>query len=70
MTARTENRERLNTSLDRLRSALARQEKADPRRGVRSGRSSQLYEHVIATIDGLTANVTGEPVIDNREDAS
>jgi hypothetical protein len=64
------NRQRLNASLGRLQSALAKQEKADQRRDIRSGRSNALYHHAIRTIDELTANVTGKPVIDNDPKAA
>jgi hypothetical protein len=56
----TNNRQQLNASLDRLRSALAKIEKSDQRRGVRSGRANSLYAHVIQTVDGLTTAITGE----------
>lgn len=54
------NRQQLNASLSRLQSALAKVEKADQRRGVRTGRSNALYHHSIKTIDGLTDAIRGE----------
>lgn len=62
----TTNRQLLNASLGRLQSALAKLEKADQRRGVRSGRANSLYRHVITTVDDLTTAITGEDPKDTR----
>lgn len=54
------NREQLNASLDQLRAALAKVEKADARRGVRPDRINALYGHAIKTVDSLTNAIKGE----------
>ena len=56
----SENRRQLNASIARLQSALAKVERTDQRRAVKTGRSNALYRHVVETIDGLAEAIRGE----------
>lgn len=59
MTTTPTNRDRLNASYDRLRSALARTEKAERRRGL-TGQSASRYDHAIKTNDSITTSLGGD----------
>jgi hypothetical protein len=69
MTTPPGNRDRLAASYDRLRSALAKIEKINHRRGLGSTTTAQIYDRAISTLDGLTATITGQPIIENHPKA-